>query len=121
MNDDSSYYRNDRRGMGGGDTFFAFMTGLVLGSVAALMTSPRNRDKVKKTIDDVKQKGNQLLSDTTRKAEEATKDLSENTKEFADRAHDKVQQLADTAEQKAQEARRATGQNHRSGRGPGSV
>ena|SRR5258706_14181334 len=117
MNEDTNYYKSRKSGMSGGDTFFAFMTGLVLGSVAALMTSQHNRDKVKKTLENVKEKGSRLLSDTTRKAEEATESISKNAKNVADDAHDKIAEFANIAEQKAQEAKRTAAQSHRPGRG----
>lgn len=51
------------------------------------------------------------------KAEEATESLSKNAKKVAADAHEKIEEFADIAEQKAQEAKRATAQSHRPGRG----
>lgn len=89
MQDD--YYRNRRSVNSGGDTFFAFMTGLVLGGIAALLTSRDTREKVIQTLDNVKTKGQRMAADTAQKAQEATEILDETAQNVAGRAEEQAQ------------------------------
>jgi gas vesicle protein len=69
-----------------GDTFFAFMTGLVLGGIAALLTSRDNREKVVRTFEDVKQQGQDFQVKTAQKAEEVANEIGKNVKEMSENA-----------------------------------
>jgi gas vesicle protein len=83
-NDDYRYQRN------GGDTFFAFVTGLVIGTVAALMANPDNREKVRKTFGEVKKKSEKMIADTSKKAQEVKDNVSERARELAEGAEKEV-------------------------------
>lgn len=104
MNDDQ-YYRNRNRGSGG-DTFFAFVTGLALGAVTILLSNPDNREKLKKTFGDVQDRGHRMLDEAKDKAEEAKKVVGEQTKKLTDTIGDNADRLAKSAEDKARQVRR---------------
>lgn len=98
MNDDNYNYRNKRQS-GGDSTFFAFMTGLALGAVAALLSNPDHREKVRRTFQDVQNKGEKMLSDTTKKAQDMTQQVTDTVSKEAE-------QLAKNVQDRAKEVRK---------------
>lgn len=92
MHDDQRDYYYRRRA-NGSDAFFAFMTGLVLGSVAAFMAHPDNRQKVKDTFNDAKKKGQKFVAETSKKAEDMSEKISDSARELADKAEKQVDKV----------------------------
>lgn len=92
--------------MNGGDTFFAFMTGLALGAVAALLSNPDHRRKLKNTFQDVSDKGQKMLAETTKKAEKLSEEVGDRAQDLSRAVSDKAEELAKTAEERAQEVRK---------------
>jgi gas vesicle protein len=86
------HYQNRYRN-GGSDTFFAFLTGIVVGTVAMLMANPDNREKLKETIGNVKKKGQKIVTETTKKIEDGVETVNERAKNLAEDAQDAAKKL----------------------------
>jgi gas vesicle protein len=108
MNDEN-YNNRNRRQSTGDNTFFAFMTGLALGAVAALLSNPDHREKLKRTFGDVQNKGQKMLADTTKKAENLADKVGDQAKELSDQVSNKAAELSKVAEDKAKQAQREVG------------
>jgi gas vesicle protein len=107
MNNDDNYnYKSRRQGSTDG-TFFAFMTGLALGAVAALLSNPDHREKVRRTFQDVSNKGEKLVADTTKKAEQLADQVGDRAKEISDTVGERAERLAKDAESRAKEVQKA--------------
>ena len=106
MNNDNNYHHGNRPN-GSDSTFFAFMTGLALGAVAALMSNPDHREKVRKAFQDVSNKGEKMVADTTRKAEKFADQVGDRAKELSDTVGERASELQKNVETRAREVQRA--------------